>query len=93
MTSNNEVTIYGTEWCAATGMARRYIEGQGVTYLFRDMDTDAEAEEQVRFWSGGDASHPTILVGDDILIEPNPAEIESALVKHGLIPNKKHTLP
>ncbi len=83
------VTVYGTTWCAATGMARRYLEGLGVAYRFRDMDVDGEAEAQVRWWSGGDASHPTILVGEDILIEPNLAEIESALVKHGLIPGKK----
>ena len=81
-----KVTLFGTEWCAATQMVRRYLDRMGIAYAYRDMDADDEAESQVRWWSGGDASHPTLLVGSDILIEPNLAEIESALVKNGLLP-------
>ncbi len=88
MNLNNQVIVYGTSWCAATGMARRYLDRLGVPYTFKDMDEDPAAESQVRWWTGGDASHPTIQVGGDVLVEPNLAELESALIKNQLITKK-----
>jgi mycoredoxin len=79
-----QVIVFGTDWCAGTQMVRRYLDRLGIAYSYQDMDADPEAESRVRWWTGGDASHPTMLVGSDILIEPNLAEIQSALVKNGL---------
>ncbi|HEY3345378.1 MAG TPA: glutaredoxin domain-containing protein [Anaerolineaceae bacterium] len=78
------VAVYGTGWCAATQMARRTLERLGIVYEYLDMDTDSGAERQVRWWTGGDASHPTLQVGRDILIEPTASELMSALAKNGL---------
>jgi mycoredoxin len=78
------VIVYGTGWCAATQMARRTLDRLGVLYVFKDMDSDATAENQVRWWTGGDASHPTVLVGTDILIEPTSSELKTALARNGL---------
>jgi mycoredoxin len=79
-----QVVVYGTQWCAGTQMARRSLDRLGVPYRFRDIDSDPAAESQVRWWTGGDASHPTLQIGNDILVEPTPAELQSALAKHGL---------
>lgn len=79
------VVVYGTQWCAATQMARRYLERLGIPYVFRDMDHDPEAENQVRWWTGGYASHPTIQVGSNILVEPSTSELQWALTQNGLV--------
>ncbi len=79
-----QVTVYGTGWCAATRLARRSLDRLGIPYIYRDMDSDPSAESQVRWWTGGDASHPTLQIGGDILIEPTPTELQYALVKYGL---------
>ncbi len=78
------MTVYGTGWCAATRLARRSLDRLGIPYQYRDMDGDPTAESQVRWWTGGDASHPTLEIGGDILIEPTLAELQYALAKHGL---------
>ena len=79
------VTVYGTRWCAATMQARRLLDRYGVPYQYRDMDYDPEAENRVRWWTGGYASHPTIQIGGDILVEPSIAELRSTLARNGLI--------
>ena len=79
------VTVYGTQWCAGTQMVRRYLDRHGIPYTFRDMDADPLAENQVRWWTGGDASHPTLQIGGDILIEPTTKELEWSLSHNGLI--------
>ena len=79
------VVVFGTTWCAATQMVRRNLERLRIAYQFRDMDEDHDAEKQVKWWTGGYASHPTILVGDDILVEPTTSELKDVLVERGLL--------
>lgn len=79
------VTVYGTRWCAATQMMRRYLDRLGISYVYRDMEHDPEAANQVRWWTGGNANHPTLQIGGDILVEPSTSEVEWTLARNGLI--------
>ncbi|MDR3574645.1 MAG: glutaredoxin family protein [Anaerolineaceae bacterium] len=79
------VVVYGTRWCAATQIARRMLERLKVSYQFRDIDSDQQASKQVRWWTGGYASHPTIQIAGKILVEPTPIELEQELAQNGLI--------
>ncbi len=79
------VVVYGTQWCAATQMVRRYLDRMGIPYHFRDMDRDREASNQVKWWTGGYASHPTLQIGGDILVEPTMDELKWTLAQNGLL--------
>lgn len=79
------VVVYGTDWCAQTMAARRYLDRTGVPYVFRNMDTDPQAAAQVKWWNGGYASHPTIQIGGQILVEPSMDELRWTLAQEGLI--------
>ncbi len=79
------VQVYGTAWCAATQSARRYLDRIDVPYDYHDMELDPSAADRVRWWTGGDLSHPTIQVGGDILIEPSLEELKATLEEHGMI--------
>ncbi len=79
------IVVYGTRWCAATQMVRRYLDRMGVRYEFADMDRDAEAESQVRWWTGGYASHPTVYIDGEVLVEPTMGELENALARNGAL--------
>ncbi len=79
------VVVYGTQWCAATMMVRRYLDRLGIPYVFRDMEADPDAANQVRWWTGGYASHPTLQIGGDILVEPTMDELRMELRRNRLI--------
>jgi mycoredoxin len=79
------IVLYGTRWCAASQMLRRHLDRLGVPYIYRDMERDPEAARQVRWWTGGYFSHPTVQIGGDILVEPRPEEVEWALARNGVI--------
>ena len=53
-------------------------------YEYIDLDLHPEAVNQLRWWTGGSASHPTVYVGGEVLIEPNARELQSALARSGL---------
>jgi len=83
--SKVSVVVYGTRWCAATQYVRRFLDRNDVSHAFRDLDRDPEAADQVRFWTGGYLSHPTVQISSDILVEPLSNEIQSSLEKNQLI--------
>lgn len=83
--SSQAVIVYGTRWCAATQYVRRYLDRKDVAHSFRDIDRDQEAADQVRWWTGGYLSHPTVKISGDILVEPLSNEIQSALEKNNLV--------
>ncbi len=83
--AGESIVVYGTRWCADTQKARRYLDRMGIPYLFRDMEGDPQADAQVRWWTGGYSSHPTIQIGGTILIEPDLEELQTALVEHEII--------
>ena len=83
--SKVNVVVHGTRWCAATQFVRRFLDRNDVPHTFRDLDRDPEAADQVRFWTGGYLSHPTVQISSDILVEPLSNEIQSSLEKNQLI--------
>ncbi len=83
--STAPVVVYGTNWCAATQMVRRYLDRLGVPYVYRDMESDLAAARQVRWWTGGSLSHPTVQVGGQILVEPSLDELDWTLTEAGVI--------
>jgi mycoredoxin len=78
------VVVYGTRWCAATQQVRRQLERLGVPYEYVDLDQHPEAANQLRWWTGGSANHPTVYVGGEVLVEPSPRELNWALARSGV---------
>ena len=83
--STAPVVVYGTSWCAQSQKVRRYLDRLGIPYKFRDMDYDTDATRRVQWWTGGYASHPTIQVGGQVLVEPSLNELDWALSQNGLL--------
>ncbi len=79
------VVVYGTNWCAATQRVRRQLDRRGIPYVYKNIEMDPAAARQVRWWTGGYESHPTVQVGGDILVEPSVSELDWALAQHGLV--------
>jgi len=84
-TAEPRVLVYGTNWCAQTMAARRMLERLGVPYRYLDIERDGEALSQVRWWTGGYASHPTLYIDGEVLVEPTMREMQAALAQHGLV--------
>jgi mycoredoxin len=79
------IVAYGTSWCAASQMVRRYLDRLRIPYTYRDMEYDLAAARQVRWWTGGSFSHPTVQIGGQILVEPSLDELDWALSRVSMI--------
>jgi len=65
-------------------MVRRTLERLGIPYRYVDLERDPDSAAQVRWWTGGYVSHPTVYIGGEILVEPTTSELQLALSRSGL---------
>jgi len=79
------VTVYGTRWCAMSQMVRRHLDRLGIPYRYIDLEADPAAASQVRWLTGGYLSHPTVVLGGEVLVEPTINELDWALERAGLL--------
>ena len=83
--SEAPVVVYGTSWCAASQMVRRYLDRLDIPYIYRDMEYDPAAARQVKWWTGGSFSHPILQIGGQVLVEPSLDEVDWALSRVGML--------
>ncbi len=79
------IVVYGTSWCAASQMVRRYLDRLGIPYRYVDLEYDPVATARLRWLTGGTVSHPTVTIGGEVLVEPTIAELEWALSRAGVL--------
>ena len=77
--SSPAVDLYATRWCGHSQQVRRYLERNGIPYRYIDLEASPEAVRRLRWLTGGSASHPTVVIGDQVIVEPSLGELESAL--------------
>lgn len=80
-----EVTVYGADWCEDTQHARDYLDEIDVPYRYVNIEEDPTAAEWVRKQNGGKEEKPTITIGGDVLSVPSDEELDTALEEHGLL--------
>jgi mycoredoxin len=81
--STDQVIVYGTQWCGMTQVVRRFLERQGIPYRYIDLELYPGAKSKLRWLTGGYASHPTVYINGQVLIEPSLDELRWALSENG----------
>ena len=72
------LTVYGADWCADCGRAKRYLDRKGVPYRYVDLPLDQDAQR--RLSDAGYRAIPVVAAPDGrILVEPSNAELEALL--------------
>jgi glutaredoxin len=56
-----------------------------IPYRYLDLDNDPDAENQLRWITGGYKNHPTVVINGQAFIEPDIDELESALSRNGYL--------
>ena len=78
--SQNNIKLYGTNWCSDCKRSKKFLGEQRVHYEFIDIEENMEGQAFVREHQKGALSIPTIVFEDgSVLIEPSNAEIAAKL--------------
>jgi mycoredoxin len=75
-----KLTLYGTAWCHQSKSARRFLDSEGVSYRYVDIDNEPQAAEAAMKAARGNRSVPTFALPDGgYLVEPSRRELCAAL--------------
>ncbi|HEV2293580.1 MAG TPA: glutaredoxin family protein [Tepidisphaeraceae bacterium] len=77
------IKVYGAGWCEDTQRTRDYLDHVGMSYEYLDVDADPEAKQWVVQHNGGKQKTPTVVIDDQILVEPENSDLENALRRAG----------
>lgn len=80
---NNQITVYGADWCGDTVRAKRHLKNRGIDFTFVDIDEDTTAEAKVIEFNKGKRRIPLVEIASDSgtksLSVPSEREIDQAL--------------
>src|SRR5713226_1195576 len=78
--SQNNIKLYGTNWCSDCKRSKKFLGEQRVHYEFINIEEDMEGQAFVQKAQNGGLSIPTLAFEDgSILIEPSNAELATKL--------------
>ena len=78
------ILILGRDTCEDTIRSRGYLHLQGIPYIYRNVELDADADAWNRSFNDGEWVTPVILIGDPqapsaVLIEPSDDDLDAAI--------------
>jgi glutaredoxin 3 len=77
---DEQVIIYGAEWCAFCHEAMHYLDGKGVKYIYKNVDLNpADAKAVVE--KSGQTGIPILDIAGQIVIGFDRPRIDAALKK------------
>ncbi|GAC1502147.1 MAG: hypothetical protein NVS1B10_06820 [Candidatus Saccharimonadales bacterium] len=79
--SDQNITIYGAEWCAFCHTAKQYLDKKNISYKYIDVDNDSAAGMEA-VEKSGQRGIPVIDIGGDIIVGFDLPKINSALDSH-----------
>ncbi len=73
---NDQIILYGTDWCGDCHRARRFFDDYGIDYTDIDIESDPQAAAKVVAINKGNRSVPTIIFTDgSVLVEPSNQQL------------------
>ncbi len=78
--NDDQLTLYGANWCPDSRNAKQFLGEMGVGYGWVDVDADPEPNDYIARLNNGKRVIPTIVLADgDVLVNPSNAELAARL--------------
>lgn len=73
------ITMYSTTWCGDCRRAKYLMKEWGIDFEEVDIERTPGAAEKVMGWANGKRVVPTILVDEQVLVNPRMRELATAI--------------
>jgi glutaredoxin len=80
------ILVLGRDTCSDTIRSRAHLAAREISYAYRNVELDAEADAINRSYNDGVRVTPTILIGDPlaparVVMEPSDDELDAAIAE------------
>lgn len=76
---NNEITLYGADWCPDCRRAKSFLNDNNISYNFIDVDLDKAATQRVEEINNGKRIIPTLIINGKTYTNPDNTQLAIAL--------------
>ncbi len=73
--AKDNIVLYGTGWCTKTAMLSNFMQSEGFEFEFKNVETDEQANKDVRAIYDGKLKYPTITKGANHIKNPTISEL------------------
>ncbi|MDO4913318.1 MAG: glutaredoxin domain-containing protein [Bifidobacteriaceae bacterium] len=85
MTAENEIHVYGADWCGDCVRAKAAFKKYGVDYIWHDIESEEGAKEKAIEISGQQHIPVVVFPDNTIFVEPSATQIAKKLEALGMI--------
>ena len=76
----SDIKVYGTTWCGDCTRAKQFMDENGVSYNWTDVDEETQYQDYIKGLNNGQMRVPTIIFPDgSILVEPSNKELDEKI--------------
>ncbi len=68
MIDTQEIVVYGTESCAPCKTAKQFLDRKGIPYVYKDVDKDPEALNQMLYHSDNRYDPPVVVTPKGVMV-------------------------
>ena len=73
--SKEIITLYGTGWCTKTAMLSNFMQSRDIDFIFKNVETDEQASNDVREFYNGKLKFPTVTKREKHIKNPTISEL------------------
>ncbi len=87
----SQITVYGAEWCGFCHSMRQYLEKKNLSFVYKDVEKDEAAYNELMGKLGGQSNYRGIPVTDiagNIILGFDRPKVDAAIATHKNSPAK-----
>lgn len=81
---DKKIKLYGTGWCPKSAHLRNYLQSNWIEFEDLNVETQEQAEAEVRALYNGELKFPTLVYGDQHMKNPSITDLDKFIKEHGL---------
>lgn len=85
----SDIQVYGADWCGLTRGLREYLTRARLEYDYFDVDRDEHADQFVLSMNEGRRRFPTVVVEDEVVLQPTVTVLHRVLSDHAITPRSR----
>ena len=76
-----KIIMYSANWCSDCVIAKKFLDDQGITYRYIDINNNVEATELIKKINNGKRVIPTFIINNKTYINPGISKLSEIIMQ------------
>ena len=76
-----KIIMYSANWCSDCVIAKKFLDDQGITYRYIDINNNVKATELIKKINNGKRVIPTFIINNKTYINPGISKLSEIIMQ------------